>query len=100
MEMPPFDVASMLNKEFQTREGWRDVFREAQELAQGLESILVRRKWDDTGGRISPTPPPPPWFDENSACVHHPPPQRGRGPSGKRLVWSHPGVFMYACTVF
>ncbi|CAM9948036.1 unnamed protein product [Ascophyllum nodosum] len=43
MEAPPFDVTSMLNKEFHTREGWKGVFAEAKELARELDFSLPYR---------------------------------------------------------
>lgn len=44
MEAPPFDVAAMLGEELGGREGWKDVLREAEQLARELDdaAILVR----------------------------------------------------------
>lgn len=44
MEAPPFDVDAMLGKEFGDRAGWKDVLREANQLARELDdnSVLVR----------------------------------------------------------
>lgn len=44
MEAPPFDVEAMLGKEFGDRADWKDVLREADQLARELDdkSVLVR----------------------------------------------------------
>ncbi|CAM9886635.1 unnamed protein product [Ectocarpus fasciculatus] len=43
MEAPPFDLPALLGKEFGDREGWKDVLREAQQLALELDAILPYR---------------------------------------------------------
>lgn len=44
MEAPPFDVEAMLGKEFGDRADWKEVLREADQLAHELDdnSVLVR----------------------------------------------------------
>lgn len=42
MKAPPFDVAAMLGEEFGDRKGWKDVLREADELVDELDKVLVR----------------------------------------------------------
>ena len=46
MEAPPFDVEAMLGKEFGDRADWKDVLREADQLARELDekSVLVRTR--------------------------------------------------------
>lgn len=54
MEAPPFDVEAMLGKEFGDRADWKDVLREADQLARELDdnSVLVR-----TGCLVVPSAP-------------------------------------------
>lgn len=51
MEAPPFDVAAMLGEELGNRKGWKDVLREADELVEELDKVLVRmscNRWSET----------------------------------------------------
>lgn len=47
MEAPPFNVAAMLSEEFGNRKGWKEVLREADELVNELDKVLVRTLSED-----------------------------------------------------